>query len=326
MATHQLPKISNHDTFEDLVCDLFNEIENTNTFKRFGKNGHNQKGIDIFSSEKDIVIQCKKKDINRKDILLRKELFTDIESDINNIIFGELKINFKTIYFVSTYQDHPDIDEYCESIKDEKKISFEVVYWGWDTLQNRILNYTSLLSKYYPDFILSTTTKEEVLNRNLELKRRIDKDFSDWLDYLPENRKRNSRMILRAFDGNQYPNSNEPDEYGEYSWFAASIKSINHNGLEFILCKIESLVIYEDDKWDFAENANDKNLETIPVYRVGRINFSDIVNYDLKGDEHYPCPHFFCKFTHKGLPFEEFYFIDVDEKPPCYFEFKDKKP
>jgi len=170
-----------------------------------------------------------------------------------------------------------------------------------------------------------TTPKEDELKRNLNLKRRIEKDFSDWLNYLPENRKRNSKMILRAFDGKQYPDSNKPDKFGEYSWFAAAIKSIYHNGVEFIYGGIEGLIIYEDNKWDFAKNAKDLNLETISVYRVGRINFSDIVDYDLEGDEHYSFPHFFCKFSHKGLPFEEVYFIDVDEKPPYYFEYKDRK-
>ena len=34
---HQLPTISNPGLFEDLICDLFNEIESTNTYKKFGK-------------------------------------------------------------------------------------------------------------------------------------------------------------------------------------------------------------------------------------------------------------------------------------------------
>ena len=166
---------------------------------------------------------------------------------------------------------------------------------------------------------------EKELVRNLVLKRRIEKDFSEWLDYFPENRKRNSKMILQAFDGNQYPDSNKSDKYGEYSWFAAHILNLYHNGIEFALSRIESIVITDDDTWDFAENVKDKNFDSISVYRVGRINFSDIVDYDLKGDEHYPFPHFFCKFTHKGLPFEEVYLITVAEIPPLIFEFKNKK-
>jgi hypothetical protein len=167
-------------------------------------------------------------------------------------------------------------------------------------------------------------SKEDEIQRNLNLKQRIDKDLSEWLNYLPENRKRNSKMLLRAFDGNQYPNSNKPDRFGEYSWFVAEIKSLYHSGIEFIY-GIEELAIFDDNKWDFSKNVKGEYLAKIKVYRVGQINFSDIVDYDVEGDEHYPFPHFFCKFRHKGLPFEEIYFKCVDEKPPYYFEFKNKK-
>ena len=167
-------------------------------------------------------------------------------------------------------------------------------------------------------------SREDELQRNLNLKRRIKMDFSDWLNYFPENRKRNSKMILRAFDSKQYPNSNTPDKFGEYSWFSAEIKSLYHNGIEFIY-GIDELVIFEDNKWDFSKNANGEYREKINAFRVGQINFSDIVDYDLKGDDRYRSPHFFCKFKYKGLPFESTYFVRVDEKPPYYYEFKDKK-
>lgn len=169
-----------------------------------------------------------------------------------------------------------------------------------------------------------TPPKEDELQRNLNLKRRIEKDFSDWLNYFPENRKRNSKMLLRAFDDNQYPDSNKPDEFGEYPWFAAEIKSMYHTGIEFIY-GIEELVIFDDNKWDFGKNVKGENLATITAYRVGQINFSDIVDYDLEGDEYYHFPIIFCKFRHKGLPFEEIYFKSVDEKRPHYFEFKNEK-
>ncbi|MCD4791133.1 MAG: hypothetical protein K8R37_14150, partial [Bacteroidales bacterium] len=167
-------------------------------------------------------------------------------------------------------------------------------------------------------------SKEDEIQRNLNLKRRIECDFQDWLNFLPENRKRNSKMLLRAFDGNQYPDSNKPDRYGEYSWFAAEIKSIYHSGLEFIYGIVE-LVVFDDNTWDFREGTKGENLSLIKTYRVGQINFSDIIDYDLEGDEHYPFPHFFCKFRYKGLPFEETYFKCVDKIPPYYFEYKTKR-
>ncbi len=60
-------------------------------------------------------------------------------------------------------------------------------------------------------------------------------------------------MILRAFDSNQYPDSNKPDKFGEYSWFAAEINTLYHNGIEFI-CGVEELALYENNKWDFIQN------------------------------------------------------------------------
>ena len=171
MSTHQLAPINNKELFEELICDLFNQIERTISFKRFGKNGHKQKGIDIFSSEVDIVIQCKKKDLSRKDILIRNEINNDIQDDIDKILSEKLKIKFKKIIFASTYQDHPDIDEYCESIKEEKKLNFEVIYWGWDTIENHILNHQSIIEKYFKNFVITHSSKEIEIKQNLSLKK-----------------------------------------------------------------------------------------------------------------------------------------------------------
>lgn len=167
-------------------------------------------------------------------------------------------------------------------------------------------------------------SKEDEIKRNLALKRRIEKDFSDWLNYFPENRKRNSKMLLRAFDGKQYPNSNEPDKFGEYSWFAAEFKGFYHSGIEFIY-GIDELAVFKENKWGLKKDTKGNHLLTVKAFRIGQINFSDIVDYDLEGDEYYIFPHFFCKFKYKGLPFEETYYQSVDGIPPDYFEFKDKK-
>ena len=51
MALYQLPRLKNEKKFEEFICDLFNEIENTNSFQNteyqnFGVKGQQQKGID----------------------------------------------------------------------------------------------------------------------------------------------------------------------------------------------------------------------------------------------------------------------------------------
>ena len=323
MGTHQLPAINNSDIFEDSVCDLFNNMDSTNTYKRFGKNGHNQKGIDILSTEKDCAIQCKKKDLSRKDSLIKKELLDDIEKDVNNVIDDKLKIKIDKLIFVSTYKDHPDIDEFCEILKEELKTEFEIIYWGWDTLEHKFLAQQELLKKYWSNFMKETDSKEILFKRNLDFKKQIAKDFGDWLNYAPENRKMRSSMLLRAFNGVQYPDKNEPDGYGEYSWFRAEIKSLYHKGMEFTI-GIEEIQVFGNHTWDLVTYGDKPTDGLVKVAKVGQINFADIVDYDIDGDEHYNYPHVYCRFKYRGTPFENIYYYNLD-KTYEYFEIKDKR-
>lgn len=323
MGTHQLTTLNNNDTFEDSICDLFNLLESTITYKRFGKNGHNQKGIDVFSTEKDCAIQCKKKDLTRRDLILKKEILNDIEKDVNKVINDELKIKIDKLIFVSTYKDHPEIDEYCEILREELKTDFEIIYWGWDTLESKFLAQKDLLNKYWENFVIKTDTIESRFKRNLDLKKKIAQDFGDWLNYSLENRKLRSRMLLRAFDGNQYPNENEPDEFGEYSWFRAEIKSLYHKGIEFII-GIDEIQVFEDYTWSFITSEDESEGNLIKVAKIGQINFADIVDYDVDGDGIHMFPHVYCRFKHKGTPFENIYYCNLDKTYES-FEIKDKR-
>jgi hypothetical protein len=169
--------------------------------------------------------------------------------------------------------------------------------------------------------------KEEQLIRNLALKRKIEEDFEGWLKFSPEKRQRNSGMMLRNSESNQYPNSNEPDEFGQYSWFKVEIKRLYHQGLEFIY-GLDEIAVNKKGLWDFTKNLT-KNISEeaifmkLKVEKIGQINFSDIVDYDFNGDEHYNFPHFYCKFKYKGLPFENTYCVDM-KKPYNSFDSKNK--
>ena len=304
---HHLPVISNPDIFEDMICDLFNQLDSTNSYKRFGKSGHQQKGIDIFSAEKDVAIQCKKKDLSRKEVTIQRELFDDIKNDVNLILRKNLKIKIKRLYIASTYNEHPDIDEFCEDLKEHLKVDFEIIYWGWQTLENKTSNYTSLLEKYWSKFVINVTPTQQEFKRNLDLRKKIRIDFADWVNYLFENRKKSSKMIIRAFDGIQYPNSNEPDENGKYSWFGAEINGLYHQGMEFIL-EVDTIAVFSNNTWKYRPTELDKDFELITVFKIGQINFGDIVDYDIDGDEHYNRAIIFCKFRHDGTPFESYYY------------------
>lgn len=61
MNIYQLPALNNEDLFEDAICDLFDSLENTRTFKKYGRKGHNQKAIDLFSQKKILLFSVKKR-------------------------------------------------------------------------------------------------------------------------------------------------------------------------------------------------------------------------------------------------------------------------
>ncbi|WP_281847725.1 hypothetical protein [Olleya namhaensis] len=309
MTIHQLPAINNPEIFESLICDLFNEIETKNSYKKFGGNGHKQKGIDVFSSIDNIVIQCKKKDLSQRDNVIRKQLLNDIEKDVLKIIDENLKIKTKILYIASTYKNHPDLDEYCVELKEKYNLKFDIIYWGWNTIAEYALKQKTIIERYWKDFVITENSEEKKLVRNLELRKKITKDFSDWLDYSLDNRKVRNRMLLRAFDGKQYP-KNEPDENGEYEWFKAEILRLYHNGIEFINM-VRQIQVYENNTWEFVNENSEIKGKKINVYEIGKINFQDIVDYNIKGDEFYIYPHFFCKFKYKGTPFEKIYYQNV---------------
>src|SRR5687767_11418753 len=130
MPEYQFPPPMNSKDFANLISDIFNEIYGTTTFKCYGKNGQKQKGIDIISVEKDIVIQCKSKDLTRNPSQVKKELMKDIDETIDFILTERPNIFFKALYIATTFSEHPDFDEYCEKIKEDNKLDFEIIFWG----------------------------------------------------------------------------------------------------------------------------------------------------------------------------------------------------
>src|ERR1700761_1982705 len=101
MLDLQFPPLNNSKQFENMVCDLFNELYQVVTFKCFGKNGHQQKGIDVFSASKQTAIQCKLKDLTRNPVLIKKELFADIDNTIDKLVKNPPKLSFDEVFILS---------------------------------------------------------------------------------------------------------------------------------------------------------------------------------------------------------------------------------
>jgi hypothetical protein len=72
---------------------------------------------------------------------------------------------------------------------------------------------------------------------------------------------------------------------------------------------------------DFFIRILKKKFVKVKVAKVSLVVFEDIVDYDIRGDEHFMQPHFYCKFRHLGKPFIEEYFLTLENKEvPCYFD------
>ncbi len=189
MSKYQLPALKNEIDFEEFISDLFNEIENTESyrntdFQNFGVKGQNQKGIDVFSLKTKTVIQCKLKSLRRKDESLRIELINDIDSDLNKI--KDLDFNFERLIFVSTFRDDTNIQEYVSGLSEANK--FNIYYWGWDTVSKYAEESEVILKKYFPKLFKKPKTQkvelpEYSLGRDLLKKNYVSyliKRYGEW--------------------------------------------------------------------------------------------------------------------------------------------------
>ncbi|HEY5326135.1 MAG TPA: hypothetical protein VIJ27_03985 [Mucilaginibacter sp.] len=305
MSTYQFPPIDNPKQFEQLMADLLNEHYHTLSFKCFGKNGHDQKGIDLFSAQKQMVVQCKHKDMSRSAAMIKKELLTDIETILHTLSDRHTPIVYATVVIATTASEHTDYDEYAEELRQAMILPFEVLFWGWETIQQQLSHLPITLTRYYPQFHIADLKVEDKLLSRLAMKKNIERDFADWLNYAPEKRKRRSRMIIHSAADTHYPK--HPNEDGPWYWFAAEIARLSTKGLGFYGDNV-NLYVNDHYQWTARRPADPEGFMVISASKIDVIDFNDIVSYDLNGDEHYNCPHFYVSFNEQNSPFSEFYY------------------
>lgn len=146
----QLPPIKNDEKFEEFIVDLFNDIEDTNSYDRYGTRGQKQDGIDIFSTCKKTIIQCKLKTITRSDSKIRKDLITDINTDYLQIIkiLENYPGKFNRIIFATTFKNDTHIHKFCIE-KSSRDLLIE--YWCWEKITSKISS--KIFGRYYADLI-----------------------------------------------------------------------------------------------------------------------------------------------------------------------------
>ncbi len=137
--------------FEQFIEDLFNSLYSTQSFSHFGSGGQSQNGIDIFSTEHKIAIQCKLKDTTSiHQATIKKRLIKDFKNDFKE--FSEYNLStgnkFTKYIFTSTFKDDAEISKLCIDTSNE---NLTVEYWGWSKIKNSIPRL--ILEKHFNAFI-----------------------------------------------------------------------------------------------------------------------------------------------------------------------------
>ncbi|RWX51324.1 Restriction endonuclease [Candidatus Electrothrix marina] len=141
--------ISDEYRFEEFVLDLFNAKYNTQSFQLYKTKGATQHGIDVFSTEKKIVIQCKKKDLSRTDYMLKKELAQDLDESLQAI--EELPFNFEFFILATTTKKYTTIQDKTAKLSQDKP--FDVQFLSWKDIERVIQQYPELRKQYYPHLV-----------------------------------------------------------------------------------------------------------------------------------------------------------------------------
>jgi hypothetical protein len=134
--------------FEDLVADLFNAKENTNTYIVSGRSGQYQGGVDIYSAEKKTAIQCKYRSGKQETKKTRSELKTELESTISDMVFLE-SVTFSHFILVSTFAHDKYLQDFANDLQRKKNYPFTISYIGWDEIQKWLFQFPHILERYF---------------------------------------------------------------------------------------------------------------------------------------------------------------------------------
>lgn len=189
MGKYQLPPLKNGETFQDFVCDVFNERDKEASYvdaQVFGVKGQRQKGIDVICQKTGTVIQCKVKDLRKTDAAIRKDLIRDIDNDLDKAKSLRFKVN--KFILASTFRDDAKLQEYVASLKGGD-CDFDCYYMGWDTLSRYAEESEPTMKKYFPNLRQKRSKAkraelpENALGRELSKKnyvRYLIERFGDW--------------------------------------------------------------------------------------------------------------------------------------------------
>jgi hypothetical protein len=154
LNNYQVLPFTDDEVFESFVKDLFNSIYKTQSFDFYGRKGQKQNGIDIYSAEKCVVIQCKNKLISRPNTDIKSELIKDLEIEFTQFLeFNKSQGNpYNKFIFASSFANDVNINNKCTSL--QKEHNFNIEYWHWKRLIEKVEN--DIHEKYFKELVQDT--------------------------------------------------------------------------------------------------------------------------------------------------------------------------
>jgi len=146
--------------FEEFIRDIFNAKYNTQSFQLYKVKGATQHGIDVFSTEKGIVIQCKKKDRTRPDKTLKEELISDFNESLQMV--ANLPFDFDVFILASTTKKYSNVQNYAAQLSQHH--SFDVQFLSWTDIEQCIHKYQEIRQSYYPHLALPESFNSKSVN------------------------------------------------------------------------------------------------------------------------------------------------------------------
>ena len=296
-----------HGRFEDLCFMLLYPLHPWKDIRGLGKAGGDS-GVDIIaiesveeSEDRTWYVQCKRYKRASASILIKA-----LEDGIDE----SLKIPEIFLLIVSC-----DLSKKAQEsfFKYARKMGVKIpLLWSSQTLESKLYNDRPDLLFTFFGISLAQEQRltERTIIRNIALKKRMKRDFLRDLSQFDKKqlwadstiRFSYQTVIIHSIDDSYYPSAEEDGGEGISSWFKLHPYNIYFNGFEFILF-IENAIVDDQGNWSLIQHDDtyDANVyEKIDVYRIGRIPFRNIVDYDLDGDEYYSDPHIYCRFDEGG--------------------------
>lgn len=216
-----LPAFNDDVMFEHFVAHYFNELENCNSYKRFGRLGQDQHGLDVYSIDKNTVIQCKvKTKYGRNPNSIRKKLIGELNSDFKKftVYNNDNNLSYNRFIFASTFASDTLLTTECSKLSNN---NITVEYWSWDDFKNQMPNktfesYFNELIPFLPNNISSESF--DLDNGNKFVFNKSDALINQIFDFFKDLFNEINVLPIHLFKNN-YPFKKADDFYAYYSLF-----------------------------------------------------------------------------------------------------------